>query len=211
MSSKSWIGLDLFLQIHVVGGEPRVEPLDRRHAGAQRGFVTAALQRDSEYFRNQPDPFDDRDRPSTRRSPRPDHERTDDLIRDDDRHGQPAALLRRPLRVARLDGRVVGAGDGHHLALRQPVEQPAGRAAAFPERRFSGRPRVDGADGLAVGKLDQRAGVDVDRPADALQRIDDRQGNLLDVQPREPGGQRGSEPFELVQFLIGFRTRRKEL
>ncbi len=117
------VGLDFFLQVVVVGGEPRVQPLDRRHAGAQCRLLPAALQRHAEDLGNQPHPFHHRIRPARRGSPRPDHQRTDDLLGHHHRHAQPGS-------PRRVHGVASGAG------------APSSRESARPHAASADRPAI---------------------------------------------------------------------
>ena len=182
------VGLDLFLQVDVVGGEPRVQPLDRRDAGPQRRFLPAALQRDAEDLGDQPHAFDDRVRPARRG--RRVHTMRAQTTWSATSTGTPSPVDDRGAPAgpcARLPP-----GIGTHLARASRSSSHRGGQAAAPKVAVGGRPGVHRADRLALAELDERAGLDTDGRADLLERAGDGRCDLLDVQPRELRRQRAA-------------------
>ena len=183
------IGLDFFLEVHVVGLETRVELLDHRHVRAQRPFVAAALHRAGQDVREQLQTLDHRSGPAAQRRPGLDHERADHAAAGRCGHDEHGAVTGAVGVLSSGDGlarQLVGPRDRQQLAVAGPIDQP----------RFRGDIVRDVGDGLAgrrvrvrqragIAELEQPAPLGADRRPHLLERRADRGGQAIERDARQ--------------------------
>ena len=201
------IGLDLFLEVHVVGLETRVELLDHRHVRAERPFVAAALHRAGEDVREQLQTLDHRSRPAAQRGPALDNERADHAPAGrcgHDEHGAVTGAVGMLSGGDSLARQLVGPRDRQQFAVAGPIDEP----------RFRGHIVGDVGDGLAgrrmrvrqragIAELEQPASLRADRRPDLLEGRVDRGGQAIERDPRQLPGQGEGKLRQL--FLIDHR------